>query len=112
MAGKRRWVPLLNTLEFLLQGRPDELIDIRVEDQPESDRAVYTRVARNWVDNERLMPEERARIQAVWLDEQHRPPLNVNRERREELRLLITPRRKAAERMDADQLRAELGATA
>ena len=108
----RKWTPILNTLEFLLQGRPDELIDVRVGDQPESDRAVYTRVARQWVGNEVLHPEERDRIQAVWLDGHHRPPLNVNRERREELRSMIAPRRAREGRPDAEQLQAAMGAEA
>ena len=104
----RKWVPILNTLEFLLQGRPDELIDIRVGDSPESDRAVYVRVAGQWIDRDVLTAEERERIQAVWLDGHHRPPLNVNRERREELRALIVPRKREG-RPNAEQLQAGMG---
>lgn len=109
MATKRPWVPMLNTLEFLLQGRPDELLPIRAFDAPESDRAVHVRIAGNWVGNEHLRPEERARIQAVWIDSEQRPPLNVDRARREELRALIAPRRVRQERMDTEQLQAAMG---
>ena len=108
MAAKRPWIPILNTLEVLLQGRPEEMIDIPVGDQAESDRTVYTRYARAWVGREVLLPEERDRIQAVWLDGQHRPPLNVDRARREELRAVIAPRSVSRSRPDAEQLQAAL----
>lgn len=109
MATKRPWVPILNTLEFLLQGTPDELLDIRVGDQAESDRAVHVRMARTWVGREVLTPEERDRLQAVWLDGETRPPLNVDRERREVLRSLIAPRRVREQRPDTEQLQAAMG---
>lgn len=36
---KRVSPPILNTLELLLQGHPEEFMDLRLPDQPESDRA-------------------------------------------------------------------------
>lgn len=106
---KKAWTPILNTLEFLLQGSPDELLPVRAGDQPESDRSVYMRLARTWVGREVLKPEERHRIQCVWLDGEYLPPLNVNRERREELRALVLPRERVDNRQNADQLRAAMG---
>lgn len=107
MAKKREYVPVLNTLELLLQGGPGEFLDAPIGDQPESDRSAMERCARNWVGNEHLAPDERARIQSVWLDGVHQPPLNVNRARREELRALVVPRRRVREsRPNAEQLQA------
>jgi hypothetical protein len=107
---KRTYTPILNTLELLLQDGPWGYMDVPTSDQPESDLAAMKRVAGNWVGNEHLTPEERDRIQAVWLDGTFRPPLNVDRTRREELRSLIVPRRDPHEpRPDAEQLQAAMG---
>lgn len=105
---KRKYVPILNTLEMLLQGHLEEMLDVRLPDQPESDRAAYTRAARAWVGREALTPEERDRIQAVWLDGQWRQPMNVSRERREELRALIVPRSRREGRPSTEQLQAAM----
>lgn len=108
--GKTRYQPILNTLELLLQGHPEEFLDIRAG-QPESDRAAMTHAATTWLGRSVLQPDERDRIRAVWIDGEYRSPLNVNRERREELRALVVPRRRA-DRMDSEQLQAAMGGEA
>lgn len=110
MAKKTRWDPVLGPIAFLLQGRPGELLDMAVGEQPESDRAMWTRFARGWVGREVLTPAERDRIQAVWLDDEPRPALNVSGDRLRELNALTAATSSRPEpRPNAEQLRAGMG---
>lgn len=99
-AGAGRNPYRLTVVELLLQGHPGEFLDEWYPDQVNahidegvSDRERMRRAAQRWIGNPSLTPEERDRIHAVWVEGVHRPPLNLETGRRDQLRAMLTRER-------------------
>lgn len=93
--GRNPWH--LTVLELLLQGHPGEFLPEWSEHQGGgadvrhgvADRQLMVDAAVAWVNSVVLHDEEKARIHAVWLEDEYRAPHNLDTARRDELRGML-----------------------
>jgi hypothetical protein len=81
--------PPLDIIEFLLVGHPDELLPEPQGGQTISARDRLIQVADRWSRNPSLTDDERARINAVWINKEWLPPVPYTTQRAIELRALL-----------------------
>jgi hypothetical protein len=86
---QRRATLFLSVVEFLLCGHPDELLPDPHDGQSVSDRDRFVQVADRWSRNPSLTDDERARINAVWINKEWLPPVAFTTQRAIELRALL-----------------------
>lgn len=93
--GRNPWH--LTVLELLLQGYPGEFLPEWSASQGggagvregTSDRQLMRDAAFAWMGSSVLHEDEKARIHAVWVDDEYLPPHNLDTARRDELRGML-----------------------